>query len=36
LCQAERKAQDARKEAEVLRQNLTALTKEKEGDGKNY
>lgn len=35
LCQAERKAQDARKEAKLLRQRLTALTKEKDDeDGK--
>jgi hypothetical protein len=34
LCQAERKAQDARKEAEMLRQKLTAITREKENEGK--
>ncbi|CAL8090423.1 unnamed protein product [Orchesella dallaii] len=36
LCQAERKAQDNRKESELLRARLTALTKEKDdedGDG---
>ncbi|ODN02572.1 Transport and Golgi organization protein 1, partial [Orchesella cincta] len=38
LCQAERKAQDARKDAELLRQRLTAMSKEKDddvGDGLN-
>ncbi|OXA61669.1 transport and Golgi organization protein 1 [Folsomia candida] len=35
LCQAERKAQDARKESEMLRQKLTAVTREKEGEGVN-